>query len=254
MSQLWLHLRWSFHVWVWLGEAHLKLRTYRSFPFRLEPTLAKIIFSICNFTVLPLSLPLTIRILKEGISISLSIILFLLLNFGYFCFTAQVSNLFWLASLQLKLFVISNIWQNIWKKFSTLCPYVARYWFTVVTPAWGRTELSCVWLTVRASHQQPGVKSDLRMCQAKKQQWRSNSQEIQDPENIWAGQRNSFCPTLCGFSPSTVFVMCDIWLEPWPNILQVFTPLNLDIEKHWNIYCYIVFFCLLAERAVSGCP
>lgn len=116
--------------------------------------------------------------------------------------------------MQLKLFVISNIWQNTWKKLSTLsvstCPTLLPYCDASV-----RESRTRPWVTAEglSSASRAQIRSVFLLCKAKKQWWSSNFQEIQDPENIWTGQWNSFCPTLRGFPPihSLWGCLCDVW-------------------------------------------
>lgn len=148
------------------------------------------------------------------------------------CCAAQVTNLLWLALMQLKLLVISNIWQNIWTKLSTvsvpICPTLLIY---------------CGDMSVRESRTLPGltdsaeafpsasrghIRSAYLLRKAKKQSWsfhfpgNPRSRKHLD----WATKQ--FLSHVMWFFQSTVhvFVMCDIWLEPWPNILHFCTPLR----------------------------
>ena len=156
--------------------------------------------------------------------------------------------------MNLKLFVIS--WQDIWKKLSSvsvpICPDLLCWRQCEGERTLGR--LALLW----ASHQPPGVKSDLHIC-CERQRNKSGgpiSRKSKFQKTSGLGNKTGSVPHYVAFPhPVFVFVMCEFWLESWPNISRVYTLLRPGRQKHRNIFItYFVCPCLLLERAVQSCP
>lgn len=255
MSQLWLCLRWTFHLlFLCVGLTGRGSLTVKDFPLTSGTTPTWPRWSFRFVTILSLSLPLIIRIIKGGTSIhqihpsiypSIHLHSFLVVEY-------------WVLAVQHKSLIYYSWpwcnWSCLWSPTSGrtsgrncpqfLCPSVPRYWFTVLTWVWGRAEPCRDWLTLlRPSHQLPGVKSDL-LLKAKKQS------SFHFPGNP-SSRKHLDCTTkqflshIAWLFPSTV-CFCDVWylagaMTKYFTRLHTIKARPLKKKTHRNIFlCFPV--------------